>query len=325
MRILCFSACLRLASAAAAAAALTARSGAAAPRDAALDGVLARAGAYVTEFHRQFAGIVAEERYVQDVKAFARGTGCEPAGTDQAARNCNGQPVSPMRSELRSDLLLVKPGAAAEWMQYRDVFEVDGQPVRDRTDRLTKLFLDPSASAAARIGRILDESARYNIGDIQRNMNVPTFALTFLMPANQPRFRFKPAAERRPATAGPLSGAEGAFRVSTEVWVVEYREVRRATMIRTNNNRDLPSRGRVWIEPSSGRVLMTELIAENHELRATIDVSYQSEPLVGMLVPIEMREWYDGLRSGSRIEAVATYGRFRRFQVNVNEKFLIKQ
>jgi hypothetical protein len=44
-----------------------------------------------------------------------------------------------------------------------------------------------------------------------------------------------------------------------------------------------------------------------------------------MLVPIEMREWYDGLRSGSRIEAVATYGRFRRFQVNVNEKFLIKQ
>ena len=42
-------------------------------------------------------------------------------------------------------------------------------------------------------------------------------------------------------------------------------------------------------------------------------------------MPIEMREWYDGLRTRSRIEAVATYGRFRQFQVNVDETFLIKK
>ena len=70
---------------------------------------------------------------------------------------------------------------------------------------------------------------------------------------------------------------------------------------------------------------MSELVAQNRELRATIDVSYQSEPLLGLLVPIEMREWYDGRRNGSRIEAVATYGKFRQFQVNTNETFLIKK
>jgi hypothetical protein len=285
-----------------------------------LDSVLAQAGVYVTAFQRQFSGIVAEERYVQDVKAFA--SRCARAGYNTL--NCTNAPPTPVHAELRSDLLLVKAGAG-EWLQYRDVFEVDGQPVRDRTERLTRLFLDPSASSGGQIGRIRNESARFNIGDIERNLNVPTFALTFLVPANQPRFKFKRTKERMPTTVGPLSGAEGAFRVSTEVWVIQYDEVQRGTMIHTNHNKDLPSRGRFWIEPSSGRVLMSELVAGNHEIRATIDVSFQSEPLIGLLVPIEMREWYDGRRNGSRIEAVATYGRFRQFQVNVDEKFLIKK
>ena len=44
-------------------------------RPAPLDTVLERAGAYVAEFQRQLSGIVAEERYVQEVKAFARRSG----------------------------------------------------------------------------------------------------------------------------------------------------------------------------------------------------------------------------------------------------------
>jgi len=297
----------------------------AAQQEPALDVVLDRAGAYVMEFQRQFSGIVAEERYLQEVKAVGRGSPCDGRGTPVAMRACFEQLTYPIRSELRSDLLLVKAGTPAEWMQYRDVFEVDGQPVRDRTDRLTRLFLDPSASSAGQIARILDESARHNIGDVRRNVNVPILALTFLLPANQPRFKFKRTKEHMPTTVGAVSDAQGVFRVSTEVWAVQYEEVQRGTMIHTTRHKDLPSRGRFWIEPSSGRVLMTELVARNRDVRATIDVSYQSEPLLGLLVPIEMREWYDNMRTGSHAEAVATYGRFRQFQVNVDEKFLIKK
>ena len=291
----------------------------------ALDLVLDRAGAYVVEFQRQFSGIVAEERYLQEVKAVGRRSPCDASGMPVARRVCQEQLAYPVRSELRSDLLLVKTGAADEWMEYRDVFEVDGQPVRDRTDRLTRLFLDPSASSAGQIARILDESARHNIGDVQRNVNVPILALTFLLPANQPRFKFKRTKERMPTTVGAVSDAQGVFRVTTEVWAVQYQEVKRGTLIHSTRHRDLPSRGRFWIEPSSGRVLMTELVAGNRDVRATIDVSYQSEPLLGLLVPIEMREWYDNLRTGSHAEAVAAYGRFRQFQVNVDGKFLIKK
>ena len=74
------------------------------------------------------------------------------------------------------------------------------------------------------------------------------------------------------------------------------------------------SSGRFWIEPATGRVLMSELVAEPLQVRATIDVSFQSEPLLGMLVPIEMRERYEDRRVTSLVTGRATYGRFRQFQ-----------
>ncbi|NBV79100.1 MAG: ABC transporter permease subunit, partial [Verrucomicrobia bacterium] len=48
--------------------------------------------------------------------------------------------------ELRSDLLLVKLGDEDWWLQFRDVFEVDRRPVRDRDQRLYKLFVGAKVS-----------------------------------------------------------------------------------------------------------------------------------------------------------------------------------
>jgi hypothetical protein len=272
----------------------------------ALTTVLERAAAYVADFHRQLSGVVAEERYVQEVKAFAK----RP-----------GRLANPMRSELHSDLLLVKPAGGDEWTEFRDVFEVNGLAVRDRRDRLTHLFLDGSASAREQIGRILDESSRFNIGEIARNINTPVFALQILESANQGRFRFKRTNDRAPATLAPESSVPGAFRTGAEVWTVEFQEKRSGTLIRTEKMKDLPSSGRFWIDPYTGRVLMSELVAKNRQVTATVDVSYQSEPLIGFLVPVEMRENYRD-RNGARVEGVAEYGRFRQFQVNVDEKFM---
>ena len=164
----------------------------------------------------------------------------------------------------------------------------------------------------------MDESARYNIGGIERNINVPVFALAFLDPVNQPRFVFS---GKMLADAGPdHKGSNGAhFSATTEVWVIEYRETAPHTLIHTTQGRDLPSRGRFWIEPSTGRVLMTELIAEDAFVHATITVTYQSPETIGFLVPIEMREAYWQPGYDQRIDAVATYANFRRFKVTTDE------
>ena len=76
------------------------------------------------------------------------------------------------------------------FVQFRDVFEVDGGAVRDRSERLVKLFMNPSAAAKNRAAEIMRESARYNIGSIERNINVPVLALSFMHPRYQPRFKF---------------------------------------------------------------------------------------------------------------------------------------
>jgi hypothetical protein len=268
--------------------------------------VLQRAGAYVADFHRQLSSIVAEERYVQDWEhVLDRHRGTNAIG----------------HRELLSDLLLVKPDGFRAWMEFRDVFEVDGSPVRERDQRLVKMFLEPSSSTNAQIARILNESARFNIGDIKRNVNTPIFPLLFLEEANHYRFKYKQTTDRRPAEApGDAAPADGAFRVSTEVWVIAYEEKAPRTMIRTDGEKDLPSKGRFWIDPATGQVLMSELSVENQSIRAIIDVSYQSAPLLGLLVPIEMRERYESKRSGSLVTGRATYGRFRQFQVKVDEK-----
>ena len=272
--------------------------------EAPLETVLARAAVYVADFQRQLSGIVAEESYTQDSRVPLMTAGNMRRDLDA-------------HRELKSDLLLVRPVGTSQYVEFRDVFEVDGRPVRDRQERLTTLFLAGTPSATQQMEQIISESARYNIGNVIRTINTPIFPLLFLARNLQPRFRFKRSADLTPAMA---RGKTQNFAIGTEVWVVDYQEVQPNTMIRTSGGHDLPSRGRFWIEPETGRVLMSELIVGDSYVRGTIDVSYQSEALLGFLVPVEMRERYEGLLDGSRVEGTATYGRFRQFQVEVDEK-----
>src|ERR1700730_14571913 len=71
--------------------------------------VMQRASAYVVEFQRQLSSIVAEEVYVQDI-------------IKQPGRFVTGS-----HRELRSDLLLIRPAGADRYVEFRDVFEVDGK------------------------------------------------------------------------------------------------------------------------------------------------------------------------------------------------------
>ena len=262
-----------------------------------LEDLLKRSAVYVSEFRRQLSGIVAEETYRQELTA--------------TSRISNSLLVNPPRV-LKSDLLLVKPGDADRYVELRDVFEKDGEPVRDREARLEALLRDPSGMAGGRIADIIAESAKHNIGGIQRNINTPLMALQFLDADHQPRFKFKHVDKRKPVFKDERDKAINdtpVFRVSTEMWTIEYQERDRNTIIRRPDGRDLPAHGRFWINPSDGAVLISELIVDGGGVIATVTVSYQSEPLMGFLVPIEMRESY--VRSGERISGHAVYSKFR--------------
>jgi hypothetical protein len=262
-----------------------------------LDDVLDKAAAYVADFRRQLSQIVAEETYRQEIA--------------NTARIGVGYQILPRT--LRSDLVLIKPADADRYVELRDVFEVDGKQVRARQSRLEELLRDDSGRANAGIQTIINESARYNIGSVTRNINTPLMALQFLDAAYQPRFRFKHVAKAgKPVFKDVQDQAVNdtpVFRVSTEMWTIEYQERGRNTVIRTPNGDRLPAHGRFWINPNNGSVLISELIVDGLGVIATVTVSYQSEPLMGFLVPVQMRETY--IRGGERIAGTAEYGRFR--------------
>lgn len=265
-----------------------------------LDTVLQRAAAYVAAYQKNLQGVVAEEVYYQNVISNRR----TPSGRVSMVRDGRS---------LKSDVLMVKLGDDDWWMQFRDVFEVDRKPVRDRDQRLYKLFVDGKANARALAEQIQTESARYNIGPVMRTINIPIMALLFLEQVNQVSIEFKHKPDANTKRFSDLADP-------AHVWLIEFKEVGEKTMVKGRNNRFTPSHGRMWIDSRDGRVLRTELITDDVDLRAQIEVTYRAEEGLSLLVPGEMREFYN-LRGGdARIDGRATYAKFRQFKVSTAEE-----
>lgn len=266
-----------------------------------LDTVLERAAGYVAEFRDELSNIVSEELYQQQAEtSTTSGAGAFPR-------------VEHERIVLRSDFLLVRMPESPRHVEFRDVYEVNGQATRDRDERLSRLFLSGSTAASDQMQSITNESARYNIGLIERSLNTPTLALLFLDNAYQRRFTFE-----RVADSVPLLEFDGSWPTAAQLWVVQYQEVSYRTLIRGKGNRDLPIHGRFWVEPTTGRVVASELVAKDSEVEATVDVRYAFDEGVGHVVPVEMRESYGDIY-GTRVDGFATYSNFRQFQVEVEE------
>jgi hypothetical protein len=267
--------------------------------------ILARAASYFEMYSGSVSGLVMEESYVQDVWQVNR------LGYRVTLRG------GPTHRTLKSDLLLVRPSESDAWMQFRDVFEVDGKPVRDRNDRLAKLFLQPSKSTAAQADKIIKESARYNIGDIERTINLPVLAMTVLDRRMQPNFQFHIDDTAGDSKILPKSPS---FALRPDAVVVAFDEVQVRTMITTPQGKNLRSHGRFWLAMPTAEVLMTEIRVDDFSLGAAIHVAYQKQPGLKVAVPIEMHELYENHLNTLKVEGAATYSNFREFNVKVDEE-----
>jgi outer membrane lipoprotein-sorting protein len=239
--------------------------------------LLAEVARYLEEYEQQSGAVVSLETYVQNAQR----------GSDRRVRH------------LKSDMLVLSVGTYG-WLGFRDVFEVDGRAVRDHEERLYTLFLKPSADSLEQARKILDESARFNVGQVTRNINIPTMALTFLKRTYQPRSRFAD------------KGIETVDGVRTRV--IEFSEQASPRVISTPDGS--AARGRVWVDPEQGRVVRTELMLAG-AVNLLITVTYAPQDrLDGLWVPVSMRESYR--RGGELTEGRATYSNFRKFNVDVS-------
>ena len=250
-----------------------------------LNDVLSRLDRYLRQYEQTLASVVAEERYTQAV----------------SVKPLLDEPMEIQRRVLVSDYALARAPGGQTWTGFRDTFEVDGIPVRDREARLAALLASGSAESSAQALRIARENARYNIGEevAARNINVPTVALDLAHPSNRSRFSFS------------RSGGETIDGVAT--WRLIYRERSRPTIIRDHEGRDRRARASLWLDPASGDVLRTILQWDGIP-NGSVTVTYQRDANIGALVPVRMVEQYR--RDGLTVDGDAVYSNYRRFQTS---------
>jgi hypothetical protein len=277
--------------------------------DTPIDILLKRSAAYVAELSEELSGIAFDE--VVDISSIE--TVPRPGG---GAR----------RSRVRSDLLLAMPAGADHYLELRDVRQIGDRQLWVGAERLTALF---EGGPADLLQRIIGESARFLPASRLRQHYSPMLPLAVLTPARQHRFRFSIPTDRMPPAALPLADRPrpqaGAFRVTADLCVLAYRETPQVGMVRPvppATARDsvldeVEASGRIWVEARSGAVIIGELLlrgsnAGDRDASADILVSYTSEPLLGFLVPVEMREQ---VREGrARWTTRTTYDRPRKFR-----------
>ena len=266
-----------------------------------LDDTLRRIAQYVQKFEQDFAIVISDEHYEQkEVLKFE-----------------SGRATSLVRT-IGSEMLFAWLPERQSWLTVRNVLMVDGAAVPDSKGRLDAAFALPEPARLGRLRRLRDEGARFNVGRIYRNFNDPTLVLQLLDAKNQSRFAFT------------VVGVEKANGI--DAWKLSFIERSTPTLLQTNT-RDLLSSGLVWVARSDGTVARTKLTLKDAIENTTADllVDYGRNPNLGIFVPIRMAETYFQQRvanlAGSgmpfrfgvtteRIECVATYSNFRRFETS---------
>jgi hypothetical protein len=259
--------------------------------------LLPRIHAYVERFQRQLPSIVAEEHYVQVVTNTN-----VPAGNEIASGRLDT--VAPGRRVLRSEVLMITGPVMSGWVLFRDVFEVDGQRIRDREDRLLALLQSPDADAMAQARRLAAESARYNLGRVQRTANLPDSALLYLTAASASRVQVD-----APRASAPVDGAETV--------VIRFRETGRPTIATSLRGSNVPASGQVWAHAATGAIIKTELKLSDLSTDGVFVVEFAFDEPSGLRLPATMTEHYTS--PNEDVRATAQYSNVRRFNVLTNE------
>ena len=254
-----------------------------------LNVVLERATQYVTQYEADLGNLIGSEEYSQNVTLLDNST------PPRVAKR--------MQRRTSSDFLIIQVGP--EWAALRKVNRVDGLKVKDTEPAFEDAFDNSPEANGKRLQDMRNESTAYNLGDIRRDINLPTFALKVLRKSEVSRFSFE---------RGGTSKIDG-----IQTWTVRFREQTGRSLVVGGKGENLYSKGTVWIEPETGRVLQTEFEVENPygvtRVRGRSVVTYSAGKKVPILVPNIMVEHYES--TYINIEGKADYSNFRPFEVDV--------
>jgi hypothetical protein len=251
-----------------------------------LDQLLDRMGAYLVAYESQLSSVVADERFLQRVVYTRAYTDGVPDTNDEQRR-------------LESEIGFIRLPGGSVWLGFRDVRRINGREVARGAQSVGDV-LASGTDVTTKARAIAEASAAHNLGT-PRTTNVPTAALEIIHPRNFAAHQFE------------MRGEDTVRR--TRVAMIGFTEVRRPPLVTNLGGTELVSRGRIWVDPSTGAVWRVEWIyAPAVGVPSSLRVEFDRHDQLGMLVPLEMREEfrsYGGL--DARGSGVASYTNFRRF------------
>ena len=215
--------------------------------------VLKSAATYLNEYSK--IALTAEEDYVQ-----------RDTTTSSAPRR------------LASDIVLVGLGNGVV-IGHRDTFAVDSSKIRERDERLLKLFRVPDPSTGQEAAKAIeDQAAHYYLSPNLRTLDAPGLALEFLREANQPHSEF---------------ALEG-IRKMGDVQVATVKFTERPTSRILPTPEGSKTSGKFSIDVTTGAVTQTELTVDHREyFRFHIATKFTRDSAVDAWVPAEVLQDVD--------------------------------
>lgn len=260
--------------------------------------LLDRATRYVLSYETSFFLLAMDEEYVQwlerPTNPGSNISRTNPGGGMQAPRHDSRQIV-------KADYVLVQAGPGRGWLPFRDVLTVNGSEVHFPDDRIVRLFRSGNPEAVDLASQVHDESRKHDLGTVvKRTINIPMLGMMLLHPQVRERFTFKHEGDE---------SLQGRY-----VERLSYRETARPTLIKTTRGKDLALTGRMWIEPTSGVVVKTEMTAADPVVRAMVTVTFRRDGELALWVPEKMEEYYKANLALDEIFSISTFSTPRVFQ-----------
>jgi hypothetical protein len=255
----------------------------------ALEDLLDRVGRYVQRLEENWAVVISDEAYRQDV--WKRPPAGAVGGLTHTSRS------------IRSEMLFMWLSQENVGLSIRNVLIVDGHPITDSKERLDRALAAPGFDYVAQLRRLQAESARFNVGQVWRTTGNPSLVLRFLLPANQSYFTFSRAGDTRVdgETVTKLAFAEREHHPTA----IDF------------NGEDVLSRGAIWIHSADGRISRTTLqLSTRTLLDVSVTVDFQFDSKLALSLPSRMEEHYNDAGRRELTTCSATYSNYRRFETS---------
>jgi hypothetical protein len=129
---------------------------------------------------------------------------------------------------------------------------------------------------------------------------MPSMPLTFLTSENRSRSAFREIGQERVAEIDAV--------------VLEFQETAKPTLVKSGP-RDLPARGKLWVDRSTGRVLKASARFGARDFSSEMTVTFAPVEKLNIWAPAEMKDSSEN--SKELISGLAVYTNYRRFGTSV--------